>query len=276
MVTSTIEADTVDDSVFSRDVAGHTVVHHWNRNSVYRPSSLCGQGTHRPWPESTDVCCWHCTEPFDGSPIGIPLQIKADGRVVCDGNFCSYSCALTHIFDSGSSHREFRTKQLLTQVARELHGIVDIVPAPPRLSLRKFGGPLSVDEFRQAATLHKLVVNPPFVSQDVVYEEMRDDTGTAAAPAPAAAAPPAAAPPGPSAITLQAHNTDERTDQWSVRGLRPPSAPLAEAEVLTDSGPLGANMFTDFVAAQGRTVAAPPPQDAAFGGELNRFLSKKV
>lgn len=260
-----VEADAVEDSVFSRDVAGHTVVHHWNRNSVYRPSSLCGQGTHRPWPEKTDICCWHCTEPFNNPPIGIPLQLKSDGKVVCDGNFCGYSCALTYIFDSGSSHREFKCKQLLTQVARDLHGVIDIVPAPPRLSLTKFGGPLTIESFRRTTTVHKLVVNPPFVSQDIVYEDVRDGTSE---PEEQSEQP---------TLVLQGHGTEDHTDQWSVRGLHPPDKVLSDNEVLSESEPLGQDMYTDFVSEnQEQSAVAPASNRNAFGGDLNRFITKKA
>ena len=229
-------------AMFSRDIAGHSVVHHWNRLSNYRLSQLCGQGETRPWPRSTDLCCWHCTEPFDTQPVGIPIELQGDSKIVCDGNFCSYSCALAHTFSSGATHREYRTKQLLTQVAREIHGLHTVVSAPPRLALSKFGGPLSIKEFRETGSTHSIVINPPYVSQDVVYEESVGENETTTA--------------------------ERARDQWSVERLQIPEQPLSASEVMTDSEPLQESLFDAF--REERMADATAAADT--GGTLSQFM----
>ncbi len=259
--------------MYSRDIAGHSVVHHWNKLSQYRLSTLHGQGAQRPWPDRTDLCCWHCTETFDSQPVGIPVQIRSDGIVLCDGNFCSYSCALTHIFSQKTTHREYRTKQLLVQVAREVHGVSTIKPAPPRLALAKFGGPLSIDEFRNAVKTHIIVVNPPFISRDVVYEEsgisstLEDDGRSAAV----------------DDTEAQMGETGDETHQdgptgrhWAVHDLRIPETSLPVSEVLTDSEPLGPALFADYVqqreAAADDADALADAEPSDDGGDLARFM----
>lgn len=215
-------------------------------------SSLCGQGSKTPWPESSSLCCWHCTEPFSSQPIGIPIEVR-DDRIICDGNFCSYSCALAHTFSAGASHREYKTKQLLTQVASEVHGIDDVVAAPPRLTLSKFGGPLSIEEFRGTRATHSVVVNPPFVSQDVVYEEC-DTSGE----------------------PVVDSSSELAQPRWDACNLTIPSTPLQDDEVFCESEPLAADaLFPQFCADQEEEQQgddAQEQQDGAFGGELGRFM----
>jgi hypothetical protein len=263
--------DAFDDNIFSKDIAGHSVVHHWNRLSTYRLSSLSSRGTSEPWPTCTDVCCWHCTEPFRCQPVGIPHEIRSDGTILCDGNFCSYSCALTYIFSSRSSHKEYRTKQLLAQVAREVHNITEILPAPPALALSKFGGPMTIEMFRTTKHEHAVVVNPPFVCQGIVFEEREgnaagereEETDSAAAEVDSAA--------------------------WAIEGLRVPERPLEPEEALSDSQPFGPALYDDFlqaVVAAGDDGGTPPTGrvtrsvsaaagNADVGGQLQRFIRKK-
>ena len=242
-------------NIFSRDIAGHSVVHHWNRLSNYRLSALCARGTTEPWPQTTKFVCWHCTEPFATQPIGVPVRINAtSNEIVCDGNFCSYSCALTHTFSAKTTFHEYKKKQMLMQVAREIHGITEVTPAPPMLSLQKFGGPLSIQEFRSTACEHAVVVNPPFVCQGIVYEERKSSEG---------------------GLADDAGGEDERavedvdSHSWSVANLRPPDHPLPLHQVLSESESFGPPRFEEFVAeksaAQGRKN---------YGGQLGKFIKR--
>lgn len=258
--------------LFSRDIAGHSVVHHWNRMSTYRLSRLCGQGVTTPWPETTDICCWHCTEPFPNQPVGIPTSLENDGTVLCQGNFCSYACALAHTFADGASHREYRTKQLLTMVAREMHGEDDVRPAPPRLVLQKFGGPLSIEAFRSTRNVHSVVVNPPFVSQDMVYEESGANAVDVSEQRPPR--PEEDAPHGDGEMHVE-------TGGWCVAGLRVPAESLAPSSVLSESEPLCDGMYDDFLADADGTAEADADADEtveqelqSFGGGLRRFINR--
>ena len=248
--------------LFSNDIAGHSVVHHWNNLSKYHLSRLSSQGTTEPWPQSTEICCWHCTEPFDGQPIGIPLKYDPNGTIVCDGNFCSYGCALTHVFTHRTSFREYQTKLMLLQVAREVHGIEFVVPAPPPLALQKFGGHLSIDEFRSVTTQHSVVVNPPFVSQDIVCEE--HDAPSAAAT-------------GDCVDTVVPCSDTEHNGSWQVTNLSPPTVALSSDDVLCESEPLGPPLYDNFVKSQQQKTESPDAPAASsqtVGGALGRFIKQ--
>lgn len=248
---------------FSQDIAGHSVVHHWNRCSRYTLSRLSSRGSQEPWPSSTSVCCWHCTEPFECQPIGIPSDILTDtGQIVCDGNFCSYSCALTWLFSSGSTHREYQAKQLLTQVAREQHGVSKIVPAPPMLALAKFGGPMSIEQFRSTQTTHAIVVSPPFVCQGIVYEERFGGDEAPSEEEDAEA---------PEACEGAEGDCVRSGGGWGIQGLRAPEQSLPPEEVLCDSEPFGDAMFDKYVEER-RSGEAAEGADDDYGGQLGKFM----
>ena len=102
------------------------------------------------WPEKTDVCCWHCCHKFDSSPCFIPkIWDEKRNRINFFGVFCSWSCAKTYNSGMGD-HKSAERCTLLTMVVRKIVGkYVKITPAPPRQSLKMFGGYLSIDEFRK-------------------------------------------------------------------------------------------------------------------------------
>ena len=230
------------EGIFSRDVPGHSVVHHWNRFSEFVRSDLAGRGTGgEAWPERSELCCWHCTEPFGTQPIGIPAGADADGRVACDGNFCSYACALAYTFAFKTSHMQYKTRQLLVQAASDIHGITELRAAPPMLALQKFGGPLTIAEFRATGQLHSVVVNPPFVGHDLVFE-MHGEPGEEAE------------------VQVAAEPRDDAGGRaWSVAGLRAPAQSLPEGHVFGESEPLGDDRFTAYVARRGADAAAAAP-----------------
>lgn len=235
--------------IFARDRPGYGVVHHWNRLSQFTRSRIAGRGTDEAWPASTDICCFHCTEPFDTQPVGIPMSVT-DSKLVCDGNFCSYGCALAYTFAQGSSHIQYRTRQLLVQAARDIHGISNVHVAPPRLALKKFGGYLTIEEFRNSTHLHSIVVNPPFVGQDMVYETHSVFSGDAE-----------------DASSVARHATiddgDETRRAWSVTGLKVPDVPLNDEMVLCPSEPLSEALFPKYVEQRERdngTAALESPE----------------
>jgi hypothetical protein len=110
-----------------------------------------------------------------------------------------------------------------------------------------------------------MVVNPPFVSQDVVYEDVRDGETDAKEK------------PDQPSLVLQGHGTEDHTEQWNVRGLQLPDQVLRESDVLSESEPLGHDMYTTFVSEirEQEPTTATNSNRNTFGGDLNRFITKK-
>lgn len=119
------------------------------------------------------LCCWHCCEPMDpeGPHFAIPKTFNAaENMFYVYGHFDCLACCKAYIMAESGFDRGHQVNTFM-QMAREVYACSeDIVEAPPRVSLRKFGGPFDMDEFRQKPTVAR-VVSPPFVSYCMLAEE---------------------------------------------------------------------------------------------------------
>lgn len=109
----------------------------------------CG-GT--PWPTSTDQWCWHCCHPFQGPPLPLPLKYD-DRRDVFHvaGVYCSWGCMKTHNWESASYLKSMMANNITLLYKRCTGHLKPIKAAPPRQTLKVFGGSLSIEEFRAAS-----------------------------------------------------------------------------------------------------------------------------
>jgi hypothetical protein len=121
-------------------------------------------------PEKTNVACFWCTYDFEGSPYFLP--VKEEGGVYSTyGNFCCAQCALAYLLDEhiDSNDRWERMSLLhrMYKIQKRLY------PAPPRNSLKKFGGVYTYEEYRELIGESKLKVDihqPPMVSVTSVLD----------------------------------------------------------------------------------------------------------
>lgn len=114
-----------------------------------------------PWPVSTDVHCWWCCFPFTTRPIPLATNYsKGNFKVL--GNFCSFNCAKTYLL---KTYKDINLISLNVFLYRQMTGrkeYTEIIPAPPRESLKIFGGPLTIDDFRKASLDLKEYKTYPF------------------------------------------------------------------------------------------------------------------
>ena len=126
----------------------------------------------KEWPTSVKISCLWCTECFNNTPCGIPIKYQ-DGKYQLFGNFCSPECAAAYNFDNFSS--EDNVWEYYSFINHVYGGNKEIKIAPPRLSLKKFGGKLTIGEFRECNQNYNKtyeVVEPPFVSVIPTLEEV--------------------------------------------------------------------------------------------------------
>jgi hypothetical protein len=120
----------------------------------------------RKLPDSVDTSCFWCTECFEWQPTIIPER-EDKGVYKVYGNFCSPECALAFLLEEIiDPHVRWERMALLHRMYSELY-TDRIFPSPPRQSLKKFGGPMSVDQFRATAKAKQVRVDiqlPPLVS----------------------------------------------------------------------------------------------------------------
>jgi hypothetical protein len=104
-------------------------------------------------PEKTNLCCYYDTEQFESSPIGIPIKYIPNNKIFSvDGIFCSFNCCLSYIKQHSSDDLYRESISLLYILYENLIGssIPKIHPSPDWKLLKKFGGPLDINEFRKS------------------------------------------------------------------------------------------------------------------------------
>ena len=117
-------------------------------------------------PERVDVACFWCCHKFDTRPIVLPVRDQGE-YIQVQGNYCSPECAMAYLFDMPQdSYARWEQLSLLNRLYGPAVG-GPIKPAPSRQILKMFGGPVSIEEYRNLVRQGKLRVDihlPPMVS----------------------------------------------------------------------------------------------------------------
>jgi hypothetical protein len=119
------------------------------------------------WPSKTNIDCFWCCYPFDNTPFGIPIK-RVGEKYQMFGNFCCAECAAAYIFETNFLNDSEKTESysLLNYLYRD--GINDgIQIASSKLCLKKFGGRLSIDQYRnnlKTSSKNYKVIIPPLTS----------------------------------------------------------------------------------------------------------------
>lgn len=125
------------------------------------------------WPSQTDIACWHCTYPFEWCPVPIPTAYNPNtGEFTPFGVFCSLECAKRYILQHPSSSSPSEMKNL-SIMAREVFGYTRCIhPAPVHYALRRFGGYMTIEEFRaRSGRVEVTAHTPPFLNSTMIFEE---------------------------------------------------------------------------------------------------------
>jgi hypothetical protein len=136
--------------------------------------------------KSECVCFWD-TEHFNTIPIGLPYKIVKNNDENMDmmdcknfkykylvyGYFCGFSCAAAYNFSLKDSQMNQRFVLLNNLYEDVFNNQNTINIAPPREMLKKFGGSLSISEFRSRTTQSIQYQNiiPPLMSLRCQIEE---------------------------------------------------------------------------------------------------------
>lgn len=132
---------------------------------------MSSEETKKEWDLNTDICCFYCTEKFQNAPVGIPVRYFRN-KFYCRDNFCSFNCAAAYIFsgfDMKYNFKKWEYYSLLCLLASKINQEINfekvknkeiesidkknlsmrIKMAEDRNLLKKFGGPLSIEKFRE-------------------------------------------------------------------------------------------------------------------------------
>jgi hypothetical protein len=135
------------------------------------------------WADKTDVACWWCCHTFDNIPLGIPEHIIKNNYHMY-GCFCSFNCTLAYILDINDSKiwdrmaNMYQLKNAFDEILNNGLNNSKIMPAPPRQTLKMFGGHLSINEYRESFYIinreYRFIL-PPMVSIIGLIEEDNKD-----------------------------------------------------------------------------------------------------
>ncbi len=117
-------------------------------------------------PSQTELSCFWCCEQFTGRPCVIPSFVN-DGVWNVYGNFCTPQCSMSYLLSElVDMHTRWERIALLNRLyGGQMNG--RIYPAPARETLQRFGGPMTIEEFRAICDKQRIRVDihiPPMVS----------------------------------------------------------------------------------------------------------------
>jgi hypothetical protein len=103
-------------------------------------------------PTYNSAACFWCCAGFSWKACVLPVSYDAyENMYTCEGHYCSPECALAFLYaDTHHSDTVRWTRHcLLADMYRSLYTKKELTPAPPRSTLRLFGGPLDIEQFRE-------------------------------------------------------------------------------------------------------------------------------
>lgn len=118
----------------------------------------------RTLPESVEAACFWCAGCFEGRPVVLP-SLEEDGIYKVYGNFCTLSCSLSFLLNEQVDPQVRWERQALLH--RMYSQLAPIHPAPPRESLKFFGGTFTHDQYRSIIDKKQLRIDthlPPIIS----------------------------------------------------------------------------------------------------------------
>ena len=155
----------------------HTATKH--SNIKYHCTTLANADTGKKFkPEPTDAECWWCDYGFETLPVYIPNLYKDEVYYVF-GNFCSFNCAAKY---NSKMLKDYKcdTRHALLQSLKEktTKDRTPIKLASERESLKKKGGPDSIEKFRKDFNYLSLDIRmsmPPMIPLvHSIHEGIRD------------------------------------------------------------------------------------------------------
>ena len=138
------------------------------------------------------ICCWWCTHEFSTPAFYLPHWV-VDGTFHVTGHFCSYNCALAYNV-SMKDNTVCQRSNLLWILYSSWLGSKNAppLPAPPREVLKRFGGWMTIEEFREHTAVlgHGVrLMLPPLQSVYYTIESQKCLSATSSYPRPNAYVP---------------------------------------------------------------------------------------
>ena len=133
-----------------------------SENDLIEPFSIDTENLENNVNHKVSDVCWNCCHSFDSIVYGIPL--KYHNKVFYTyGDFCSLECCCRYSIDNLRNYHEVVSLiNLYNNIVNESKD-EKVNVAPNKLLLDKFGGPLSIEEYRvgfKNKNIHDIKIPP--------------------------------------------------------------------------------------------------------------------
>tara|TARA_B100000963_G_scaffold348940_1_gene357258 strand:- start:362 stop:1018 length:657 start_codon:yes stop_codon:yes gene_type:complete len=112
-----------------------------------------------------DIHCWNCCSKLDRSYKSLPIKY-INGQFYIYGHFCDISCSLRYLYDHFHGKELWSKYELFHFYCYKIYGTTNIHPAPDRLSLKMFGGNLTIEEYKKNNINYNEINIPPIIPVD--------------------------------------------------------------------------------------------------------------
>lgn len=91
--------------------------------------------------------CWWCCHEIPGEVFHLPYKFEKEHFYTC-GQFCSWACVKAYNIYSNKPQIGLVSELITLYRKRIYNTITPLQSAPPRYSLKAFGGKLTIEQFR--------------------------------------------------------------------------------------------------------------------------------
>lgn len=119
--------------------------------------------------DNSDILCYWCIHSFTNKSVGLPISYK-NNKFETFGTFCSPECACAYNFNSNNIYDDIWYRYtLLNLMCSQLYNVdnISIKSASSRYTLNIFGGPLTIEQFRNNNINYSMdykILDPPLIS----------------------------------------------------------------------------------------------------------------
>lgn len=120
-----------------------------------------------------DTKCWWCKNSFNTPNLMLPEYYSND-IFYCIGNFCSFNCKKAYNIDLNDINVWKRESLINLEYYLTYGRHKEIIPAASWLTLKEYGGPLTITEFRKNFDTNSsefILLQPPLISRQMQIEE---------------------------------------------------------------------------------------------------------
>jgi hypothetical protein len=117
-----------------------------------------------------DLVCWNCCHKIDNNSKSIPLAYLNNCYYIY-GSFCSNGCCLRYLSENFIGNELWSKYELFQLYCREIYNKnIELKIPPSKYTLKRFGGNLSIDEYKDINKEYKEINIPIIIPVKTNYQ----------------------------------------------------------------------------------------------------------